>query len=62
MHPDSRLLEIIQKIEATRQITRADQTALAATLRGNGLITPAMNSQIQQVYDRFSKGLIRLAD
>ncbi|NEO85219.1 MAG: hypothetical protein F6J87_13360 [Spirulina sp. SIO3F2] len=56
------LLQILDKISATKQITRTDQWVLTCTLYGDGDIPPAAHQQLQAIHNRLTKGFIQLVD
>ncbi len=51
----------IEKIFATRRITRQDQYALMATL-SQGTLTPSDKDLINRVYEALNQGRLRVVD
>ncbi|NEO87645.1 MAG: hypothetical protein F6J87_25800 [Spirulina sp. SIO3F2] len=62
MTTDPLLLNILDKIDATGQITRADQMVLTATLVAKSTIALADSGKLQNIYDRLTRGAIQLVD
>lgn len=62
MITDPLLLNILDKIDTTGQITRTDQMVLTATLVEKSTIAPADSTKLQQIYDRLTRGTIQLVD
>lgn len=62
MTTDPLLLNTLNKIDATGQITHADQIVLTAMLMAKSTVAPDDNCKIQHIYDRLTRGAIQLVD
>lgn len=57
-----RVTELVERLLATRKMTRADQHQLMATLLSKNTLSPEEQAQVNRVYEGLRRGWIRVVD
>lgn len=60
--PEMSIDQVIERIFATRRITRADQSRFMAALLSKNSLSVGEQEQINRVFDGLSRGLLKVVE
>jgi hypothetical protein len=62
IQPQSDIAQVVEKIFASRKITRADQRRFMSTALSKVRLSSADQIQVDQVFDALRRGLLKVVD